>query len=55
MVPLLVTASAGCTVVAASNAPAQIKRRFLFIFHPPEVKRVPLPHFIYAVQDVSPA
>jgi hypothetical protein len=26
MVPLLVTASAGCTVVAASNAPAQINR-----------------------------
>ncbi|AEW74249.1 hypothetical protein EcWSU1_02817 [Enterobacter ludwigii] len=54
IVPLLVTASACWAVVAVSNVPAQIKRSFLFIYHPPEDISVRLPHFIFAVQDVSP-
>jgi hypothetical protein len=54
MVPLLVTACACQAVVAISRVPANIKRRFLFISHPPEDVAIRLLYFIDTVQDVSP-
>jgi hypothetical protein len=55
MVPLLVTASACGAVTTGSKAPAHIKRRFLFIYPPPEDVSVRFPNFIYTAQHVSPA
>ena len=55
MVPLLVTASACWAVVAVNRMTAQVKRRFLFIYHPPEDVSVHVQQFSFNVQDVSPA